>query len=88
MLAILGLMERLHENPGVLLGRRIRALRNAKGWTQQELADRTMVTRQTINSLERERYSPSITLAFRLARQFDVPIEDLFLYSETEDANE
>ena len=67
---------------------RLEEKRLQKGWTQQELADRVMVSRQTINSLERGRYSPSITLAFRLARQFDVPIEDLFLYSETEDSNE
>ena len=67
---------------------RLEEKRLQKGWTQQELADRVMVTRQTINSLERGRYNPSITLAFRLARQFDVRIEDLFLYSETEDANE
>ena len=67
---------------------RLEEKRLQKGWTQQELADRVMVSRQTINSLERGRYNPSITLAFRLARQFDAPIEDLFLYSETEDANE
>ena len=67
---------------------RLEEKRLQKGWTQQELADRVMVSRQTINSLERGRYSPSITLAFRLARQFDVPIEDLFLYSDMEDANE
>jgi putative transcriptional regulator len=63
---------------------RLEALRNEKGWTQQELADRVGVSRQTIISLERGRYNPSILLAFRLARQFDVAIENLFLYSESE----
>ena len=67
---------------------RLEEKRLQKGCTQQELADRVMVSRQTINSLERGRYNPSITLAFRLARQFDVPIEDLFLYSEMEDFDE
>jgi putative transcriptional regulator len=71
-----------------IMKNRLEEKRLQKGWTQQELADRVMVTRQTINSLERGRYNPSITLAFRLARQFGVPIEDMFLYSETEDAHE
>lgn len=59
--------------------------RTQNGWTQQDLADRVGVSRQTIISLERGRYNPSITLAFRLARQFDKKIEELFLYSEEED---
>ena len=61
---------------------RIAELRTQKEWTQQELADRTQVSRQTIISLERGRYNPSIILAFRLAHQFDVTIEELFLYPE------
>jgi len=67
---------------------RIAELRTKKSWTQQELADRTQVSRQTIISLERGRYNPSITLAFRLARLFEVTIEALFLYSEAEDDHE
>lgn len=61
---------------------RLEELRSRKGWTQQELADRVDVSRQTIISLERGRYNPSIILAIRLARQFGVAVEDLFLYSE------
>jgi len=64
---------------------RLEELRSQKGWTQQELADRVEVSRQTIISLERGRYNPSITLAFRLAYQFGVTIENLFIYSEEED---
>ncbi len=56
-----------------------------KGWTQQELADRVAVSRQTIISLEKGRYNPSIELAFRLARQFAVSIEELFIYSDHEE---
>ena len=67
---------------------RLEELRNQKGWTQQELADRVQVSRQTIISLERGRYNPSIILAFRLSRQFDIAIEDMFIYSETEDIYE
>lgn len=63
---------------------RLEELRTQKGWTQQELAERVDVSRQTIISLERGRYNPSITLAFRLASQFGVKIEELFLYSEEE----
>jgi putative transcriptional regulator len=50
--------------------------------TQEELARELGVTRQTINSIERERYNPSLELAFKLAHQFDCCIEDLFSYEE------
>jgi len=61
---------------------RLEELRTRNGWTQQELADRVEVSRQTIISLESGRYNPSILLAFRLARLFQMQIEDLFIYSE------
>lgn len=63
---------------------RLERMRGERGWTQQEVADRVEVSRQTIISLERGRYNPSILLAFRLARLFDVTIEELFLYSGEE----
>ncbi|MFN7036044.1 MAG: helix-turn-helix transcriptional regulator [Bellilinea sp.] len=63
---------------------RIEEYRRQKGWTQQELAQKAGVTRQTIISLESGRYNPSILLAFRLARLFAVLIEDIFLYEENE----
>ena len=64
---------------------RLEELRLANGLTQQELADRVEVSRQTIISLENGRYNPSILLAFRLARLFNLSIEELFLYSDEED---
>lgn len=64
---------------------RLAELRMARGWTQQDLADMADVSRQTIISLESGRYNPSLILAFRLARIFDVRLEGLFLYSELED---
>lgn len=67
---------------------KLEILRAQKGWTQQELAERVSVSRQTIISLERGRYNPSIQLAFRLARQFEVTIEDIFIYSEEEEYDE
>ncbi|GAP22830.1 helix-turn-helix transcriptional regulator [Leptolinea tardivitalis] len=60
-------------------------LRNQAGLTQQELADRVDVSRQTIISLENGRYNPSIILAFRLARLFDQPIESIFIYEEEQE---
>ncbi len=62
-------------------------LRTKAGLTQQDLADRVDVSRQTIISLENGRYNPSILLAFRLARLFDQPIESIFIYEE-ENRNE
>jgi putative transcriptional regulator len=64
---------------------RIEELRTKKQWTQQALADRVEVSRQTIISLENGRYNPSILLAFKLARLFKVRIEDLFQYSDKEE---
>ena len=67
---------------------RLEQFRSQKGMTQQELADRVDVSRQTIISLERGRYNPSILLAHRLAREFGVTIEDVFIFSEEEQVNE
>jgi putative transcriptional regulator len=63
----------------------LEAMRSKNGWTQQELADRVEVSRQTIISLENGRYNPSILLAFRLARLFGVTIEELFIYENMEE---
>ena len=49
--------------------------------TQAELADRVGVTRQTIIAIEQGRYSPSLEMAFQIAREFRVPIDDVFHYS-------
>ena len=61
---------------------RLEEERLRRGWTQQELADRVDVSRQTVISLERGRYNPSIVLAFKLARLLDMTIENLFLYED------
>jgi putative transcriptional regulator len=60
----------------------IAGLRAAAGLSQAALAERVGVSRQTIISIERGRFDPSLPLAFRLARTFDRTIEDLFSYSE------
>lgn len=64
------------------IGNRIRRLRFEHGeMTQQELADRCEVTRQTIIALEAGRYGPSLALAFRIARTFGVGVEDVFYWN-------
>ena len=60
---------------------RIRRLRfDRNEMTQQDLADRVGVTRQTINAIELGKYSPSLEVAFRIARAFGVPLEEVFSY--------
>ena len=51
--------------------------------TQQQLAEKVGVTRQTIVAIEKGKYTPSLDLAFRLARAFDVPLEEVFFLEET-----
>jgi putative transcriptional regulator len=61
----------------------IRGLRFANGeMTQADLADRIGVTRQTVIAIEQGKYSPSLELAFQIARVFDVPLENVFHYPE------
>jgi len=67
------------------LTNQIRRLRFENGqMTQQELADKAGVTRQTINAIEAGKYSPSLTLAFKIAREFGVKVEDVFQYENRE----
>ena len=53
-------------------------LRAERGWSQGDLADRLGVSRQTVNALERGKYDPSLPLAFKIARLFGRPIEEIF----------
>jgi len=63
------------------IGNNIRVMRfHNNEMTQQELADRTGVTRQTIVAIEQGKYSPSLELAFRIARVFNKPLEEVFSY--------
>lgn len=62
---------------------RIRELRKARGMTQQQLAERVGVSRQTIIAAEAGRYEPSIWFAFRIARIFEKTIEEVFLFEES-----
>lgn len=63
-----------------ILKNNLQKLRESLAMTQQALADKVEVSRQTIISLENGRYNPSITLAFKLSALFKVPIEEIFIY--------
>jgi putative transcriptional regulator len=56
----------------------LRELRAAREWSQGDLADKLGVSRQTVNAIETEKYDPSLPLAFKLARLFKRPIEEIF----------
>lgn len=61
---------------------RLEELRRLRGIKQEDLAAALEVSRQTIGSLENGRYNPSIMLAFKIARYFQMSIEDIFIYEE------
>ena len=57
---------------------RLKVLRAERDWTQAQLADALDVSRQTVNAIETGKFDPSLTLAFKVARLFDLPIERIF----------
>ena len=57
---------------------RLRLLRAERHWSQQDLAERLEVSRQSVNAIETGKYDPSLPLAFRIAELFDLPIEEIF----------
>ena len=57
---------------------RLRVLRAERSWSQADLAERLGVSRQTVNAIETEKYDPSLPLAFKIARLFGLPIEQIF----------
>ncbi|WJY19727.1 helix-turn-helix transcriptional regulator [Alteriqipengyuania flavescens] len=58
---------------------RLKVLRAERDWSQQDLAERLEVSRQSVNAIETGKYDPSLPLAFRIADLFDMAIEDIFL---------
>lgn len=61
---------------------RLKVLRAENDWTQAELADRLKVSRQTVNAIEKGKYDPSLSLAFKISRVFNMPIEKVFVDEE------
>ncbi|MEW9076941.1 helix-turn-helix transcriptional regulator [Terrisporobacter glycolicus] len=64
------------------MNNRLEEIRKQREITQEELAAALKVSRQTISSLEKGRYNPSIILAFKIARYFNMQIEEIFIYEE------
>lgn len=64
------------------MNNRLEVIRKEKGISQEALAKVLEVSRQTISSLENGRYNPSILLAFKLAKYFEMTVEDIFIYEE------
>ena len=58
---------------------RLKDLRTERNWTQADLAQRVRVSRQTINAIEKGKFDPSLPTAFRLAKLFNLKIEEVFL---------
>ncbi|HYW16641.1 MAG TPA: helix-turn-helix transcriptional regulator [Allosphingosinicella sp.] len=57
---------------------RVRELRTQRAWSQAELGERLAVSRQAVNAIENGKHDPSLSLAFRIARLFDQPVETIF----------
>jgi len=68
------------------LKNRLEEIRKKRGVNQEDLASVLEVSRQTISSLEKGRYNPSIILAFKIARYFEMSIEEIFIYEEEENS--
>ena len=66
---------------------RLRVLRAERKWSQAELAQRLAISRQSVNAIEIGKYDPSLPLAFKLARLFELPIEQIFLDDSSPPAN-
>jgi putative transcriptional regulator len=64
------------------MNNRLKVLRAERDWSQADLADKLNVSRQTINALETGKYDPSLILAFKIARLFEQPIEQIFRPSD------
>jgi putative transcriptional regulator len=57
---------------------RLKILRAERDWSQGDLAERLQVSRQSVNAIETGKYDPSLPLAFRIAKLFDLPVESIF----------
>ena len=61
---------------------RLRVLRAERDWTQEDMAQKLAISRQAIIAIEKEKYDPSLPLAFKIARLFQKPIEEIFQYDD------
>jgi len=77
-----GTLRKLRSKRRGILHNRIEEIRKERGIRQEEFAKSMGVSRQTISSLENGRYNPSITLAYKIAKYFDMTIEEVFIFEE------
>jgi len=68
-----------------LIKNRIKILRAERNWTQETLAEKVGISRQAVISIEKYKYTPSLELAFKIAKALDVSIVDVFLFEEEEE---
>ncbi len=66
---------------------KLRVLRAELDWTQEDLAQQLGISRQAVIAIEKEKYDPSLPLAFKIARLFQKPIEEIFRYEDVSDTN-
>ena len=64
------------------MNNRLKVLRAERNWSQAELAERLLVSRQAVNQIETGKYDPSLPLAFRIGRLFAMPVEEIFLETD------
>lgn len=67
-----------------MIKNRLKVLRAERDWTQADLSEKVGISRQAVISIEKYKYTPSLELAFKIAKEFDVPISDVFDYVEDE----
>ena len=77
---MLGLMQKSVEDTNILLGRRIRSLRNIKGWTQQELGNRADINYKFLGEIERGQQNPSFDVLVKIATALEVELPEFFRF--------
>lgn len=74
----MGALVTIRQTPVRIVKNRIRVLRAEHEWSQAEVAERLGIARQTINALETGKYAPSLPLAFKISKLFELPVENIF----------
>jgi putative transcriptional regulator len=81
-------VENIRKKDKGALHNKLHVIRAERKWTQKEVAEKVQVSRQTIVSIEANKYNPSLILSFKLAQLFNVRVEDIFQYEERMRENE
>lgn len=81
-MSIVGTMEKLYENAGEFLSKRIRSLRTSKKWTQQELGEKANIDYKFLGEIERGEKNPSFKILVQIAEALDIEIPELFRFEQ------